>query len=270
MSKQEIKAKLVIGLNNVSNREYHSDKEFWSSTPLKQILKNSEQFYNDYILGKKVQEHKSAFDEGSYVHSLLLEPELVAEQYAIYDGIKRGDAFDRFKADNSGLTVLSKSQVTRCLAWAEAAKANKAASQLLSGGKPEFTIAGVLEDVKVKVRTDYINFEKGYIADVKTTGDSTGPSFFSATVDRFQYDLSAALYTAVAEQHFGQKFDFYYITISKSDGRCQVYKTSETTAKMGKSKLKFALERLKECQQSGDWSHIDWEPETELFDVLEI
>ena len=77
---------------DMSNAAYHGNSTHFSSTQLKMLLKDPAQFHKEYILGDKApQIQRAAFDEGSYAHSLLLEPHLIDQEYAFFEGwTKRG------------------------------------------------------------------------------------------------------------------------------------------------------------------------------------
>jgi hypothetical protein len=95
--------KLELGINaNISNSDYHAEKLHLSSSNLKLLLKSPKQFYTEKILGIREPLIGSALDIGTYVHSLVLEPEKVQSEFAIYTGWKKqGAEFQAFKAQNS-------------------------------------------------------------------------------------------------------------------------------------------------------------------------
>jgi hypothetical protein len=77
---QEEKFPLELGINkDISNDHYHSNKTFFSSSVLKDLLKDKELFHKKYILKEEVERSGplNAFLFGSYVHTLILEPHLV-------------------------------------------------------------------------------------------------------------------------------------------------------------------------------------------------
>ena len=239
----------------MTNNEYHANKTHLSSSSLKTILKSPETFYRENVLGNREQISKPAFDEGSFTHTLILEPSEVA-QYAIYDGLRRaGDRWEAFKADNKGKTILSAPQVARCHKYYEAYTYRPEAVQLLSGGFAEHSMVSQVLGVPVKVRADYINVELGYIADVKTTSSPTGSEVFQQVMRDFRYDLSAALYAQVAFDNYGKLFDFYFVVISKADMTCEVYKASSSTLSEGSALVTQAVVLYRQCMQSGLWQH---------------
>lgn len=251
-----MKYKLKPGINECTNREYHGDTSYFSSSSLKLLLKDTEEFYKQYVLGERENKSLAAFDEGTYAHSLILEPETVDEEFSFYPGWrKQGKEWEQFKEGHGDKIILSKPQKVRVERWVQAYRERPEAVNLVEGGYPEHTIAGNLMGVPVKVRADYINIDRGYIADVKTTGADTDIDSFRYTIDNFSYQLSAALYCMMFEQHYNKSFDFYFIVLGKRNNLCEVYKTSKETMAEGKEMVSKALGIYKRCVKSGDWSN---------------
>ncbi len=245
------------GIVECSNEVYHGEKNHLSSSNLKLLLKNPEDFYNEKILGNKKEVSSSTqanFDEGSYAHTLILEPDNV-DEYKIFNGLqKKGEEWEKFKVSNPDKVLLSKSQKIRVENWVKTYGELPEAVELIKGGKPEISLFGELLDVPIKVRADYINVDEGYIVDVKTTSSPTDIDNFKYTIESFGYDLSAALYLRMFENHYGKKFDFYFLVLGKREATCEVYKLSEKTRQSGDLKISKALSIYKKCKNSGIWS----------------
>jgi len=250
---------LFDGLNDCSNFDYHADRKYLSSSVLKTVHKSLELYHREYILGLKEPtspQSQNNFDVGSLTHSYILEPHLVKEDYNFYFGMRKAGA--EFEAFLKGLTnktlpIISVNQHKVATDCYEAFKRRKEAVELISGGFSEQTICGTLHGVPIKTRYDYINVEKGYIADVKTTGYSADVDTFKSTCETLMYPLSAALYCAMAEQYYGKKFDFYYIVLSKKDKTCEVFKTSKKTMNEGNAIVKATCEKFLTAKKSGNW-----------------
>ena len=271
------KFKLKEGLNECTNEEYHGDKNYMSSSSLKMLLKNPSEFYDSHILKKERvinPKTQNVFDEGSYAHTLILEPNMVDEEYAFYDGWRKvGKDWEQFRDENKGKVILSKPQKVRVEKWVAAYRERAKQIDLIKDGYSEHTVAGNFLGVPLKVRADYINIEEGYIADVKTTSYSTDVDTFKYTIDQFYYQLSAALYCTMFEQHYGKKFDFYFIALGKKDNSCEIYKTSEETMEKGMQMVRQAIDVYKACKKSDNWtdphrvSVIDTDEDYEILEV---
>lgn len=252
----EIKSGLELGLNNCSNAEYHGDAKFFSSSGLKKLLENPAIFYKECILReRKVEEENPNFTEGSLLHSLVLEPDQVQADYAFFTGMrKQGPEFEQFKEQNKGKIIIGKGQKIRCDAYYQSYLRNPAAVGLIRGGFPEFSIAQVIKDMPLKMRADYINLDEGYMVDVKTTSDRASLDSFKLTIDRYKYELSAALYSLIAEQYYGRDFEFYWIVVDKKEADCQVFRMSKETRHRGLDMVSRAIAKYHECIKSGNWT----------------
>ncbi len=242
---------LKLGINaQCTNAEYHSDKGFLSSSQLKLLNEDPAKFYKECVLGERVALTGSHLDEGSLVHSLVLEPENVQDEYAFYPGwTKRGKDYDEWLASDkyNGAKVISVPQYERCSKLANSILKHPFASELLAPGMSEHTCTAEILGVPVKSRYDRINADGGYISDIKTTGYESGHDIFKDTIQHWQYDLSAALYAEIAHANYGKLFDFYFVVVSKKDFQCEVYKTSSATLSKGAAKVNQALVRYIEA-----------------------
>lgn len=244
----------------MSNSEYHGEREHLSSSNFKTLLKDPSKFYREKILGesREVSDRtQKIFDEGTLAHTLILEPHLVNEEFAIFDGfVKSGNDWKEFKDAHaeSGKILVSKAQYNRVSNWVNSFNNCQVAVDLVSGGIPEQTLFSELCDIPAKVRCDYINVDKGYIIDLKTTSSPTDLDSFKYTCNSFGYDISAALYTRMFEEYYGKPFEFYFIVLGKRDLSCEIYQLSEDTRELGTEKLLKAVKIYKECKSTNDWS----------------
>lgn len=257
----------------ISNKDYHADISKLSSSMLKLLLRDPQQFYNKYIAQTVPDEQKDVFDEGTLVHALLLEPHIVENAFAFYPGLRKaGEAWERFKEENKDKICMRSAQFLKCKEFAKAAQNRAEAMALISGGCAEHSMYSTLAGLPVKARADYINVEQGYIVDVKTTSYPAEWEMFRQTVAELKYGLSAALYCDIAEQTYNRKFDFYFVVISKSDMKCDVYKTSEETLNDGRAQYLKALRLFKQCTESGIWlaeqSKVDYSSKN--YEIMEV
>ena len=202
---------MKLGLNeDISNEDYHADTEFLSSSSLKMMLKAPREFYHRYVKKDLEEEEKPQKDSlvfGSLVHSVILEPHLVEKEYVEYKGAsKRTKEWKEFKASNESLPIITTAQLEKANMMRDIAMENEFAVDLLKEGVPEQTLCVELEGVKIKVRSDYL--KDGQIVDVKTTSDGLSFEEVQNTCLRWDYALSAALYTDAFSQYFGKKHDF--------------------------------------------------------------
>jgi len=242
---------LKYGINDVDNETYHSDRKFKSSSTLKLFLKDPREFYKRYVLNETKEEmYKSAYDFGSYVHSLILEPHLTDSEFAVFEGVtRRGKAYDEFKALHEGKTILTASQAQQAQDLVDVYKENPDTNGIICDGKAEHTVCVSLDGMDIKVRTDYI--KDGQIIDVKTTADPVDKYSAAKTIIRFDYDLSAALYVDAMKAYTGKNHDFIFIFLNKSQNDVSVLKASEELIENGRRKYKAAIKGLLEAEKTG-------------------
>lgn len=272
---EKMSTKISEGINSgLSNAQYHAEKEHLSSSNLKLLLDSPARFYKEKILGEKEVKSSPAMELGTYVHSLILEPDQIAHEFATYTGWrKQGPEFEAFKEQHKGKLIISKPQAEVGKRLALSTTANPAATNLLSGGIAELSLATSMFDVPVKMRADYINADKGYIVDIKTTRYPSNIDTFRRVVRELGYELSAALYCDIAYRIYGKVFDFYWVVISKSDIETAVYKASTHTLSEGSALVTKALITYKKCLQANVWpDNINSLPKNadESYEILEI
>jgi len=260
-------------LTTLSNEQYHAESLHMSSSNLKTLLKDPQEFYKTKILGQREErKESSAFVEGSFLHSLILEPELVLEQYHLFPGLnRRGPEWTKFEEEHQDhKPILTMAQQLRVKGWVDQYNKHKTAVSLVEGASYEQSLFTNLNGVNIKVRADIINPEKGYIADLKTTSGGIELEFFKESMDRWGYGLSAALYVKCFEQYYKRPFDFYFVVLGKKDLGCEVYKLSQTTRELGELEIQKAISIYKRCLASGDWTTKPKYVSMELDEVQEV
>jgi hypothetical protein len=260
---------LKLGLNDyITNEEYHDDREFISSSGLKMMLNNPRKFHKEYVLNEGIKGSSNpAFDFGSYVHCAILEPNLLDEEFAIFDGIqKRGKTYEECVSKNEGKTIISRVQAANAQKLIDSFNEAKVVigpqghdkevnvSSFYTGGYAEQTCTAEIDGIKVKVRSDYRKVFDDFasINDIKTTGDNIDTATAAERVcSIYDYDLSAALYVDIFSMVSNLPHDFYFTFLSKKNGETRMYKASEQMLEAGRKKYKKAIELLKEARETG-------------------
>ena len=144
--------------------------------------------YHKHITGEIVEGDTAAFQMGRAVHVLTLERDHFEKEYIVADGPtnpKTGNPYGRetkaFKewADAQTLPVIGTEEHALMLKLADAVHAHPLAADILSAGFAEATVRAVWEGEPVQARLDWIDPQRGIIADLKTCAD----------VDRFPFDI---------------------------------------------------------------------------------
>ena len=258
---------------DVSNKTYHSDDFFTSSTAVKMLYYDIPKYEKEYIQKNKTIFNSPALDMGSFIHTLILEPEKLEEEYAFFPGWdKRESGFKEFKEENSGKIIISQAQKMQAKKMMDSFNSLKIAKDLISESKTEITLCVDLFDVPVKVRFDAVNIEKGEIYDVKTSSYGVDYDTFKMQgINNLKYEVSAGLYTLAASKFFGKPFNFYFVCLSKSTYATEIFKTGDILLSTGQQRAKIGLERLKEYRESGKWpANTIKKQDTSNYEILEL
>lgn len=258
---------------NIPNKVYHADDFFTSSTAVKMLYYDIAKYEREYINKEKEDKPDNpAFAIGNYVHSLILEEDKVASEYAFFpDWDGRASGYQAFKKANVGKTVITQSQVLLVESMMKNYRKHPIASKFIIPAKKELTLCLDLHGVPVKVRFDSIDIDAGIIDDIKTSGFEVNQETFKMTgIGNQKYDISAALYTLAAETYFGKPFEFIFTCLSKKTHETAVFKTSEETMNTGKMKVKVGLERLKYYRENGKWPEMQKKVVIPTAEILEV
>lgn len=240
------KPRLIVDL---SNAEYHGDTEHLSSSDLKTLLKDPYEVYLKKIEKMFMpQKPSAAMDFGSYVHSLILEPQKTNDEFIVFDGRKQGKRFQDFKAENPGKIIINELSEFNAQEILAAFDKHHQAPGLLKDGAAEISIFGEINGVKVKARADYLT--DNFVIDIKTT--SFPLDNFAEVVKMRDYALSAALYLDLFNTD-GNERDFLFVVIGKNPVEIKVLKASRETIEEGRARYKRALNIFRECKRSGNW-----------------
>ena len=92
-----------------------------------------------YAVGGGEKPETPALRWGRLLHAAILEPLVLMRDAAVYDGHKRGKAWDEFKADNSHAEIVTAGEVEQLQAVSDAVRANRDARRLIDGSEHELT-----------------------------------------------------------------------------------------------------------------------------------
>lgn len=248
----------------ISSNDYHASTFHYSSSVLKDVLKKPKEVYSIMFEGRPRENKTSdAMELGSLLHTLILEPELLYDEFAFFDGAsRRGKAWELFQVNNPDKILMSTSQKRTAddlmLAFNEAKVIgfdNKEiyAQQLFTQGIPEESVFTEIKGVPIKVRPDYrVCDKRKIIIDLKTTRDTPNELDEAKELTiKADYHLSAALYVQALKEETGEDYDFYWVYLSKGDKRVNVFKCSKETLTAGMDRVNLALDTILDWQVNG-------------------
>lgn len=234
-------------LTDLTSEEYHGMKGSYSSSQLKTMLEDPELFYKKYITRETAKEENAAFDVGTFFHTAVLEPHMVETECLVYPGaVRRGAEWEKFKAENAGKVIVSKTERETVRKLVAAVNDSPISMGYLKTSQPEvsifvevYVIGGEIfgfrddvcycllsngwcpttldyeeDDIKefgvklvLKARADALDIERGIISDLKsTTGNAKDTSEMKNKVNSLNYELSAAYYLDVFTLGSGVEF----------------------------------------------------------------
>lgn len=226
------------------------------------------------------REETPAMKLGSAIHTILLEPHLFDQKYAVVpdDAPRRPTAlqlnakkpsletmeaiefWEKFNANTAGKTILTAEQVQSCRAIQNSVLKSKAAQTLLTDGKAEVTVVWeknvLLDDgteviVPCKARIDYLTAMA--ILDVKSTS-SAAPAAFAKSVANYHYHLQAAWYSDGFFSITGEKLPFVFLAFETAKPyACAFYLAEENVLEVGRKLYSPLLKKYAECVNKNYW-----------------
>lgn len=245
--------------DELSNAQYHANAEYYSSSQLKDAIDDIEYFHLKYILKRIERKEIPAFAIGTYYHTAILEPERLYEECAVFSGkIRSGKKWIAFKEENADKAIITMSELTQAENLIEATRKSPRSMEFLEKGVAETSCFTELDGLKVRVRSDWMDVERGFIMDLKsTTGPVKNPFKIQQKVANYQYDLSAAMYLDAFNQEVGgQLTDFYWVFASKDQAQCKAWKATDKMLEIGRRKYRYAISQIRKFKALG-WNFVD-------------
>ena len=242
-------------IDGIPNEEYHRHSAL-SSTNLKDLLKSPWSYWHNK---QNPKASTPAMEFGSLVHTLILEPENFANEHMVADKPERRSKAGKAKyaelLEEAGERIwVSTDEFLKAQDMIFPTSQNKIVQSLLSGGKAESSVFWLDAEtgVQCKAKADYLNVDRGYIVDVKTTVSLASERAFSWTVSKYAYELSASFYKKGFELAIGKELDFYFIVIEKdSPHNFQTYKISDELLRRGEAQYRQALSVYADALERG-------------------
>lgn len=200
---------------------------------------------------------------GTLLHLAVLEPERLAGAYVTRpEGLKFTTKEGKAWKDSQTLPILDDAKSAALIRTAMAVSNHPTAGQILAGGKKEVSVfktdpkTGLLLKGRIDCLTED---ENGFVTvvDVKTTDDAS-ISGFSRAIASWQYHAQAAFYLDLVDADY-----FVFLAVEKSAPYAVgIYALDEASIMKGRDAYCTWLDKLAECQASGEWPGYSLEVET--------
>lgn len=249
----------------ISEEEYNS-LEALRSSDFKKFCTSPETYkHNIDNPDTSVQSH---FVLGRFIHTGILEPEKLKDQFARSKFATRvGKEFtaQMHGLRQSGIDLLTSKEYDMGKALIERTLRRSKVIDFLNAGYPEMSFTAMVEGVRCKVRFDLIT-EDGIGIDFKSTGSKIEE--FPRAIRNFGYDISAAFYLLVAEAAIKANPDcglqipteFKLVAIEKeAPFRCRIFTFAPSKLEAAKTYVREKLKEYKQCLATDSWEDSDEE-----------
>jgi hypothetical protein len=164
----------------------------------------------------------------------------------ICDLDKRTQKYEKWKLENPNKKEISTKEVSLILKMTTGMNKVETALELLNdvGNIYEFEAYFDYKDVSCKAKLDILNYDKLFIADLKTTKNCND---IDKTIANFDYHRQAKFYQIAMKQLTGLDFDFYFIFVEKeSPFGVRVVKLDSQYLATAESEIDYLLNVYKE------------------------
>lgn len=235
--------------DDIPEADYHADRESLSVSGAKTLLKAPALFRHQ----QDNPVHRDVFDIGSAAHALVLG---VGAEIVVVDADSwRTKAAKELQeaARAEGKTPLLKGDHLRVLAMADALSTHRLAMRLLSDGRPEVSAYALDEPTGVTRRGRFDWLGTSILTDYKTAASAEPDSFVKAAVN-FGYHMQAAWYADLARD-LGHPADAFAFVVQEKEAPylVTVIELPEELVTIGRTRNRRALERFRDCTESGYW-----------------
>lgn len=248
-------------VKDLSNRDYHGLKKYWSSSDLKFLHSNTPaHFHYKYFGEGKGQSKKATKDMilGSLVHCLLLEPHAFESDFFVMPEINLrtndGKAQrEKLLSLHAGKLLIDVDMMIQAQYMKASCEANPKALELLREGYKElaFFWECPYSNLTFKAKTD--SSRSSHFVELKTTSDAS-PEGFSRHAFNMNYDLSLVHYMNGIKSVFDVSPPAFFVVIeSEPPYVTEVYRAGESFIQSGHDKWLKAVDKLTAGIREGKW-----------------
>ena len=243
-------------LTDLDNETYHNHKAL-SSSQLKMAYRNIELFKKRVLDKHGGFKASAAMQMGTNFHELILEPELFDPVvYPASKIDKRTKAYKAFLSENGGISSddiitqddLSKLQImqTNLESHPECPDFSKTTN--------ESSVFYNWKGFDLRVRPDALDYENKVIFDLKTTSGGISKSEFFHHSNKYDYDLSAAMYIQAMAAQTGEPWSFCFVVAQTVEPYSSaLYWLGQSLFFQGFSKFRKALKNIKRAEHLGSY-----------------
>lgn len=195
---------------------------------------------------------------GQLVHCLVLEPEKVAERFALIDGPMNKNPWKQQKdeAEAKGLLPVGGTDRDKALGMRDAILSHPEASHLVKTGKKEYSGFAVHEQLGImwKCRPDIWNEDVLSISDIKYVDDASEDGFLRQVL-RMKYQFQSAWYLDVWGQLVGKPLQrhIHICVEEEAPHAVQLHCLSDQDIEASRRAIRIKLQHFAECEAKNEW-----------------
>jgi hypothetical protein len=235
---------------NINEDEYHADLGSLSVSGAKVLLRAPARFHYE----REHPVHRDVFDIGTAAHALVLGVGMDRIYVAPFDDWRTKAArLEQETARADGLVPILPADWLKVCDMADELSAHKLAMELLSEGDAEVSAYALDEPTGVMRRARFDWLGSTVLSDYKTAA-SAEPAAFASAAARFGYHMQDAWYTDLARDLGHPAAAFAFIVQEKEPPYLvTVVELDDEAVALGRAKNRQALERFRDCTESGSW-----------------
>ncbi len=211
-------------------------------------------------MGQKREKASDTLLLGSLFHAMVLEPDNVAERYAVkrFSGTTKDGKSEAAEAGEKGITLVKADIWETCEGMAERVNALPLIRLAKASGDwtTEQSIYWEHDGIPCKARLDAVATIPGFgrcIIDLKNTLDASPEHIRKALLD-FGYHRQAAWYREASSQVGQTAEGFVFVFCEKlAPFVTTVATVSEEAMNVALEEIRTGIELFKECSTSGEW-----------------
>ena len=246
--------------DNIPEDIYHSDSDLapslgrsLSQSGAKTLLRNPARYAWERDHGRPA---KDAFDVGSLTHALVLRnPDPRLRIIDAYDWRTKAAQEAKKAAREARLVVANRADLAAAAKAARAVRRDTLACAIFAKGRPEVSAYWVDPATGVTCRARYDWVRPDALVDLKTAAYGRGTSdAFGSSAASFDYPMQAAHYIDGWEILTGDRLPFLTVTVELDPPYLvTVGQYDEADLRVGRSRMRAALEEYAERESSGRW-----------------
>jgi len=244
---------MTLILNDkMSNEEYHAHENI-SSSDLKAVASSTLLHWKG-----KARKESAAFDLGTAVHAMCLEPE--KDLIVCGPETRRGKAWTEAKedAEKQNKLLLTASDYGLACDMSEECFYHDMGAKLLNNkdmiAEGSFLVTCPETNLALKTRPDGFIPSAGILFDIKTCQDAS-PRGFEKAVRAFRYDLQQSFYKYCLELEGIKINNFIFMAVEKEKPHAVAcYELSNKYEKFARQEMMQTLRKIKRAQETDDFS----------------